>query len=230
MPQDVEIDKEELLEERPKEQPKKDDKKKKSKGSSALKRLGLILLLSLGAALGLHFSGAVDLRGPLFSAVYRIPKVGSSLGAALGIPSTYAMSAQDRRMMEIKLMEENLAKMKAELDREKAAAEAVSEDLSRRTLQVVKLQEELQAKLKELASSDDTKPQVLEESLEDVLKTYKDMSPRNAAQILGKMDEDLAVEILSRLPNEQAAKILGRMDADRAARLTERLAKMGKKP
>ncbi|EHM09595.1 hypothetical protein TheveDRAFT_0431 [Thermanaerovibrio velox DSM 12556] len=188
------------------------------------------MILFVGAALGLHFSGALDLRGVLFSAIYRIPKVGAPLGAALGIPSTYAMSAQDRRMMEIRLMEENLAKMKAELDREKTAVEVVSDDLNRRSLQVAKLQEELQARLKELALSDDTKPQARLESLEEVLKTYRDMSPRNAAQIIGKMDEDLAVEILSRLPNDQAAKILGRMDADRAARLTERLAMMKKKP
>ena len=218
----------EVQEERPKREDK--PKPKKKKGPSKLRRLLLMSLLLLGVALGLHFSGAVDMRGPMFRAVYSIPKVGPSLGAALGIPATYAMSSQERRAMEIRQMEEALSALKAELDRRGAELDAASADLSARQGEIAKLEAQLQAKLKELEAEDDKKEQASLASLEDVLKTYKDMSPRNAAQIIGKMNEDLAVEILSRLPKDQAAKILGRMDADLAARLTERLANVEKRP
>lgn len=226
MPQEMEREIPAEQEGRP--QPPKREDKKKPRGGGRFRRLVMLGLFAVGVSLGLHFSGVVDMRDLVFRAVYGIPKVGPSLGAALGIPSIYAMSSPDRRMMEIRLLEDHLAKLKAQVDKEKERNEAISADLMERSRQVAKLQEELQVKLKELAASDDTKPRVRLESLDDVLKTYRDMSPRNAAQIIGKMDDDLAVEILSRLPNDQAAKILGRMDADRAARLTERLANKDK--
>ena len=49
------------------------------------------------------------------------------------------------------------------------------------------------------------------------------MSPRNAAAILEKLDDELAVSILDGVPQDTKGTLLARMDADRAARLTEQL-------
>jgi flagellar motility protein MotE (MotC chaperone) len=60
--------------------------------------------------------------------------------------------------------------------------------------------------------------------IDQVARTYQDMSPRNAAQIVEQVSEPLAVELLQKLPVDVRGSILGKMDPKKAARLTERMA------
>lgn len=212
---------------RPKKEPKGAKKGKGKRRGCGLFLLSFLMLLGLAA--GLQVSGALDLRTAAYPLIPRIPGVGPALTRALGIPEVYALSSQERRALELQATQANLADLKKRTEAERKGVEALSRDLNLREQDVAKLQKELSRRLKELVRSDDTQPTTSTKGIEDLLQTYQDMSPRNAAQILEKVDEGLAVALLAALPQDQTAKILGRMDATRAARLTERLSERTKK-
>ncbi len=58
-------------------------------------------------------------------------------------------------------------------------------------------------------------------------KMYEAMKPDEAAPILGSLDPDIILEIMSRMKNRQAAKILARMDPALAAQLSTRMSLKG---
>lgn len=216
--------------------PKKEPKGKGKKEKGRRRGCGLFLLsvlLVLGLLGGMQASGALDLRGLVYPLIPRLPGVGPSLASALGIPEVYALSAQERRALELLATQESLAELKRRTEADRRGVDKVSRDLTLREQDVERLQKELTERLKALVRSDDTQAStgVTPQGMKDLLQTYQDMSPRNAAQILEKVDEELAVTLLGALPQDQTAKILGRMDATRAARLTERLSqRTGKQP
>lgn len=57
-----------------------------------------------------------------------------------------------------------------------------------------------------------------------VAKIYESMAPEEAAQRIGKMDDDMAVALLSKIKSKQAGKILSAIPAETAATLTVRIA------
>ncbi len=57
-----------------------------------------------------------------------------------------------------------------------------------------------------------------------IAKVYESMSPAEAAQRIEKMDNGMAVELLSKIKSKQTGKILGAISADKAASLTEKMA------
>ena len=57
-----------------------------------------------------------------------------------------------------------------------------------------------------------------------VAKIYESMAPEEAAQRIEKMDNDMAVALLSKIKSKQAGKILGAIPAETAATLTMRIA------
>lgn len=79
---------------------------------------------------------------------------------------------------------------------------------------------------KELAASGDKNNQS-QQWIGYVAKIYESMPPEEAAQRIEKMDNDMAVALLSKIKSKQAGKILGAISAETAATLTERIA--GKK-
>ena len=74
---------------------------KKKKKRSKLGLLFLLILLGLGAAAGLHFSGLWDGRPLLWSVVPQIPYVGQDLARLLAVPERYALTADERRRLEL---------------------------------------------------------------------------------------------------------------------------------
>jgi flagellar motility protein MotE (MotC chaperone) len=56
------------------------------------------------------------------------------------------------------------------------------------------------------------------------METFEGMSPKAAAQVIGGVEEELAVMALSRLTSVKAGKILGNLKADKSARLSEMMA------
>ena len=57
-----------------------------------------------------------------------------------------------------------------------------------------------------------------------VAKIYESMAPEEAAQRIGKMDNDMAVALLSKIKSKQAGKILSAIPAETAATLTVSMA------
>jgi flagellar protein FlbB len=113
--------------------------------------------------------------------------------------------------------------------------------LEEKTLQVKKLEQELENKQKEIDSLKneierlnaemETKQKSTEaeqeqkQTMKDIVKMYESMSAKNAAQIITELSDNDAVTILSSLNSEKAADILEKMDPANAAKYTSLLAK-----
>ncbi len=66
-----------------------------------------------------------------------------------------------------------------------------------------------------------------ERSATRLAKMYEAMKPDQAAPILGAMDMEVILEIMTRMKERQAAKILASMDAGLAAQISTRLSTRG---
>ena len=204
-------------------------KKKKKRGCGFFL---LLIVLAAGAAYGLQASGAVDLRDVAYPLIPKIPYVGETLKEWLDIPDVYAMTAEERRRIELEEWESRIAETVRSMDEREQhlnlrsddlgelerALEAEREDLATR---VQALNDEIARREAEPSAQRGTEAD--RNAIDETIRTFQDMSPRNAAAILEALDENLAVTILDGLSLDSRGSLLGRMDADKAARLTEQL-------
>jgi len=209
-------------------------RKKKQKKSGCGFFLFLILLAA-GVAAGLQASGAVDLRPYVYSVTPRIPYVGEPLKDLLAIPDIYAMTADERRRVELDDWENRIADAVRSMDERERNLNALSDDLGAwerlldaRRAEIAALQEALSEDMAErdVAPAMQRGMDAAGEGIEEMIRTFQDMSPRNATPILERLDENLAVSILDGMPQDVRGTLLGRMDADKAARLTEQLTEL----
>jgi len=110
----------------------------------------------------------------------------------------------------LKEREEALKEKEEELA---AQASAVKEELAKLE---VKKSEVRGEKQKELSRR--------EEQVNKMIETLEGMSPRAAAQVVGGVEDDLAVLVLGRLTSAKAGKILSNLKAEKSARLAELMA------
>lgn len=115
----------------------------------------------------------------------------------------------DERRKEIAREEESLAALKR-------ALEAAKQDL-------LKEKEKLEALRGQVEEDLGKRGKAEEERLAQVAKIYAAMKPKEASSALEKMNEELAVGILGRLPNRTVGKIFDVMGKDTVRRLTARM-------
>ncbi|MDR1741271.1 MAG: hypothetical protein LBR38_05420 [Synergistaceae bacterium] len=180
-------------------------KKKRGKGSL----LFAIFLLAVGAATGLHFSGLWDARPLLWTITPNIPYVGDTLAEFFRVPKEFTLTAAERREMELREWEDRLAKREAELGRD--AGEKAQDEQPAPSAPTPK---------PEPPNTDSREEQLMNQ----VVRTYQDMSARSAAQIVEELSDSLAVKLVQKLPNDVRASILGKMTPKKAARITELMA------
>lgn len=215
----------------PPEGGKKGKKKKKSKGCGFFL---LMLLLIAGVAAGMQAVGAADFRPWVYRVVPRIPLAGGALQRWLRIPERYAMTADELRRLELHEWELEIAAQVRSMDMRARSMDVVSSDLAAKEAELAVRLAEVAARLSALSddmrgnpNGDLTDAQRAE--IAETIRTFEEMSPKNAAAILEKLNATLAVAVMDGLPEENRAKILGRMEAATAARLTERLADLQKR-
>ena len=210
-------------------------KKKKKSGCGFFL---LLILLAAGGAAGLQASGAVDFRPYVYYVVPRIPYAGETLKELLAIPDVYAMTTEERRRVELDEWENRIADAVRSMNEREQNLNVLSDDLGtmERTLEAERA--EVAARLEALsndmaerginpgAPAAPSGTTTTDKDIEDTIRTFQDMSPRNASSILEKLDENLAVAILDGLPLDTRGILLGRMDADKAAKLTEQLSEL----
>ena len=200
-------------------------KKKKKRGCGFFL---LLMLLAAGVAAGVQASGGADLRPYVYEIVPRIPVVGGNLAGLLGIPEVYSLTTDERRRIELDEWEIEIANRTRSLDAQLKAADKTSRDLTRKEKDLEEAQEELRARIEALSddiggTSGENLTATQKDELGRIVKTFEEMSPKNAAAILEKLDGNLAVAVLAQLAEDFRAKALGRMDAEVAAALMERL-------
>lgn len=199
---------------------------KKKRKRSKLGLLFLMVLAGLGGAAGLHFSGLWDGRPLFWSTVPRIPYVGATLAQLFDVPERYSLTVEERRRLELEDWQKRLDERERGVVSAKSDLELLSDDLAKRA-QALAVQERLLS----AASADRTASSATEDEkrlIDQVAKTYQDMSARNAAQIVEQLRENLAVDLLRKLPVDARASILGKMKPQRAARLTELMSVRGR--
>jgi flagellar motility protein MotE (MotC chaperone) len=131
---------------------------------------------------------------------------------------------QNATMRESNCLEE----LRTSLLQEKEALEAEKRDLLAKKEELLLLEKRVQeqmAALKELINNAEVKLQELkgiqDERFKLLVKSYSEMRPSKAAQMLINMDRETAVKILSQLKSSQVANILAAMPPDKAAALVE---------
>jgi flagellar motility protein MotE (MotC chaperone) len=119
---------------------------------------------------------------------------------------------QDIELREKKLLEREAALREKEKELQ-AQQSVIQEELGKLE---GKRSEEQVARQKALAAR--------EEQVNKLMETFEGMSPKAAAQVLGGVDDELAVMALGRLSTVKAGKVLGNLKADQSARLSELMA------
>lgn len=117
-----------------------------------------------------------------------------------------------------------LADRKKQLDQREA-------ELIRREDEVAKLKIEIEAKLVEIKNYRTNISTLLQDrvssdsaKVETLVQVYSTMKPSQAAKVFETMDEDLVIEILSKMKKKNAADILNLVKSDKAQVLAEKYA------
>ena len=200
-------------------------RKKKKKKLGKITILFWLLLLGLGTAVGMHLSGIWDGRPLFWSIIPRVPYVGKQLSEFFQVPEFYALSVGERRAVDLEQWQRRLDARERNLE---------SGDLSRiagydrREIELMELSRDItrrQRRLNEQIANNDANNAPPSESEQELMnqiaRTYQDMSARNAAAIVEQLRDNLAVELLMKLPNDVRASIMGKIKPTKAARLTE---------
>lgn len=135
--------------------------------------------------------------------------VSGTIRAEIEDDSDYIYKLSERKKV-LDLREEELNKKAAEIEAQKAVIEKKLTELEEyRTKISVMLQDRIK--------SDDTK-------IETLVQVYTNMKPSQAAKIFETMDEDLVIDILSRMKKKSAAEILNLIKTEKAQAFAERYA------
>jgi len=107
----------------------------------------------------------------------------------------------DRRERELSELEEELQKQKVELDK--------------RIVQLEEMRNQIAQVLKDRVEMD-------QEKVTKLVDLYSNMKPKQAADVIATINEDLAVEVLAKMKKKNAAEIMNLLPADKAKVLSEK--------
>ena len=202
-------------------------KKKKKKKLGKLTFFFWLLLLACGTATGMHLSGIWDGRPLFWTIIPKIPYVGQQLSEFFQVPEFYALSVGERRAVELEQWQRRLDARERAIESSDVERMTVYEnrelalmDLSR---DIARRQRRLRAETEEATAQDSNNgpTETEQELMNQVARTYQDMSARNAAAIVEQLRDAFAVELLMKLPNDARASIMGKLRPAKAARITE---------
>jgi len=119
----------------------------------------------------------------------------------------YLFKLADRKK-QLDKREEELSKQAAQLEKQKA-------ELAEKLTQLEDVRQKISAALQDRIKADDGKVDVL-------VQMYTNMKPAQAAKVFESLDEDLVIEILSRMKKKSAADILNLIKPEKAQLFAER--------
>lgn len=117
---------------------------------------------------------------------------------------------------------EKLQQRKAELDlREKELAE-LEEELQKQKVELDKRIQQLEETRDQIAQILKDRVQMDQEKVNKLIELYSNMKPKQAADIIGSLNEDLAVEVLAKMKKKNAAEIMNLLPPEKARVLSEK--------
>jgi len=125
----------------------------------------------------------------------------------------FAVFAQDDMVKMIETKRAELQEKEASLKREEQRLAAVRKDVDERIDKYTKLLAQVEAILKKVE-------QVKGDKMESVVKAYEVMAPEDAAVRISALDDDTALQIMSRMKSKKAGAVIAVMNPQKAANLT----------
>ncbi|MBM9615154.1 hypothetical protein JWJ90_12780 [Desulfobulbus rhabdoformis] len=131
-----------------------------------------------------------------------------------GSESSYD-SVEERRIMEaIKASGTNqLESEQEELERRKKELKRLESEVDKKIVQLNELRIKLEKLLKQKEAAE-------QKRIIELAKMYEKMPAEKGAVVIGNLQVDLAISILSKMKTKSAAKVLASMDRQKAAKLT----------
>lgn len=114
----------------------------------------------------------------------------------------------EKRKVELDLREENLKKLESELKQQQAEIKKNLADLK-------KIRAKISQGLEQKIEKD-------EEKVDKLVAVYSNMKPQQAAKVMEKIDEGLAIRVLAKMKKKNAAGILNLLEPEKAKRLSEK--------
>lgn len=124
-------------------------------------------------------------------------------------------SVEERRIMESLQRESDspLNKERDELENKKKELKRLESEVDKKLEQLNQMRVKIEKLLAEKEAKESKKVQ-------DLAKMYEKMAPEKVAQLLGTIDQELAISILAKMKPKTAAKILNNIDREKAAILS----------
>jgi len=122
------------------------------------------------------------------------------------------------------------ADMAVERDRiqqDKESLLALQQNVAVQEQVLVQSREQLLAVIKKLEAKQQEYVEERDRSAAKLAKMYEAMKPAQAAPIMGSLDIEIILDIMSRMKERQAAKILAKMEAGLAAQVSTRMSLKG---
>lgn len=113
-----------------------------------------------------------------------------------------------QRKEELDAREKELSELEEELQRQKV-------ELDKRIVQLEEMRTQIAQVLKERVEVD-------QEKVNKLVDLYSNMKPKQAADVIGTINEDLAVEVLAKMKKKNAAEIMNLLSPDKARVLSEK--------
>lgn len=115
-----------------------------------------------------------------------------------------------------------LTERKKELDAREKELNELEEELHRQRAEIEVQIKRLDEMRRQIASVLNERVQMDEERVNKLVEVYSNMKPKQAAEIIETINEDLAVEVLGRMKKKDAAEILNLIEAKKAQTLSEK--------
>jgi flagellar motility protein MotE (MotC chaperone) len=126
-----------------------------------------------------------------------------------------------KETIDLKFLIQKKAKFEKEEKRiaeKKSELLAIQDDINKKIVELTKLRDEIRQEKAQKKAEE-------EQQFKHLIKIYSAMKPRNAADLIDKLDIKLAIELLSRMKGDDVGKILSFVKIEKAAKISEGLIK-----
>ncbi len=196
--------------------------------------LGICLILSLCFGTWIEKDGLLPIHGKSAFAEDKNPEKKEKTGsedASEETTKTPCPECPDPAKVVLRGLEEKktmIDKQQKTLEQERKELDLFKEQIDEKIENLTALKKQIEEDLALLEQKKTQKEMEKEAEYEEkigrLVKMYASMKPKNAAQIVDKMDLEVAREIFIRMREASASEILAFVDSEKAAKISERLA------
>lgn len=139
-----------------------------------------------------------------------------------GAPSPAKSGAHEPAVSEDVSHFEKLKRRKEELDEREKELGELEEELQRQKVELDRRIQQLEETRNQIAQVLKDRVEVDQEKVTKLVDLYSNMKPKQAAEVIGSIHEDLAVEVLAKMKKKNAAEIMNLLPAEKARVLSEK--------